>query len=121
MPTAHEISDAEIERQIIEAIGIKLAGLLKEKTPSRICGLLTARGRNAEWEKALEHISQHFEPINGKPSHTLFRNKFRDTKTLKEYIRRAVSGPSAVRLSRLRDAFENSRNRLEGCPMRCFS
>lgn len=103
MPPGQALSDTDIEQQIIEAIGVKLAAILKEKTPSRICGLLTAKGRNAEWEKALEHISDHFKPINGKPTHTLFRKKFRDTDMLKQYVKRAVSGPSMIKLSKLRD------------------
>lgn len=103
MPPDQTLSDTEMERQIVEAIGVKLAAILKEKTPSRICGLLTAKGRNLEWEKALEHISDHFKPINGKPAQTLFRKTFRDTDTLKQYVKRAVSGPSKVKLSRLRD------------------
>jgi hypothetical protein len=36
--------------------------------------------------------------------HTIFRKKFRDKSVLKEYVRRAVSAPSTVRLSLLRDA-----------------
>jgi hypothetical protein len=100
-------SDAEIESGVIEAIGVKLAGILKDNSPSRIHGLLTARGRNPEWEKALEHISDHFKPIPGKPAHSVFNKKLRDTDTLKEYIKRTVRGPSAVKLSRLTDAYAN--------------
>jgi len=94
-------SDAEIERQVIEAIGVKLAGLLKDNTPSRICGLLTARGRNAEWEKALEHISDHFHAMPEKPQHSIFSKKLRDPTTLKQYIKRAASAPSTLKLSKL--------------------
>jgi hypothetical protein len=104
MPDGNFESDAAIERKIVEMIGEKLAGILKEKTPSRICGLLTAKGRNAEWEKALDHIAEHFRPHREKPVHTIFRKKFRDKNVLKEYVRRAVSAPSTVRLSLLRDA-----------------
>jgi hypothetical protein len=97
------LSDPGIERRIIEEIGVKLAGILKEKTPGRICGLLTAKGRHPEWEKALEHISDHFRPDKNKSTHTMFRKKFRDQDRLKEYVRRTVSGPSTVRLSKLHD------------------
>lgn len=97
--------DADMERQIVEAIGEKLAGILKEKTPGRIAGLLTARGRAPEWEKALEHISDHFKANPSKPRHAVFRRKFRDPDTLKIYIKRAVSGPSRIRLSRLTDGY----------------
>lgn len=36
-----------------------------------------------------------------KPVHAMFRKKFRDRDRRKEYIRRTVSGPSTVRLSKL--------------------
>jgi hypothetical protein len=85
---------------------------LKNNTPSRICGLLTARGRNPEWEKALEHISEHFHPISDKPRHTLFCKRLRDPVKLKEYIKRAASAPSTVRLSKLTDLL----NRPTGLP-----
>jgi hypothetical protein len=90
-----------MESQIIEAIGVKLAGILKDNTPSRICGLLTARGRNAEWERALEHISDHFHPMPGKPSHSMFCKRLRDPELLKQFVRRAASAPSTIRLSKL--------------------
>jgi hypothetical protein len=105
MPEQPPPSDAEIERQVIEAIGVKLAGLLKDNTPSRICGLLTARGRSPEWERALDHISDHFRPMPGKPSHAIFCKRLRDPAALKQYIKRAASAPSALRLSKLTDAF----------------
>ena len=98
-------ADAEIERQIVEIIGTKLAGILKENTPRRICGLLTAKGRSREWETALEHISDHFGPMPDKSRHNIFRKKFRDADTLKQYIKRAASGPSLIRLSRIRDGY----------------
>jgi hypothetical protein len=101
MPDAAPPSDAEIERQVIDAIGEKLAGILKDKTPSRICGLLTARGRNPEWEAALEHIADHFRPMRAKPTHSVFCKKLRDPTTLKEYIKRAAGKPSTLRLSKL--------------------
>lgn len=64
---------------------------------SRICGMLTAKGRILEWEKALEHIAEHFHSAPHKPTHTVFRKKFRDADTLKEYVKRAVTHPSAIR------------------------
>lgn len=92
---------AEIEQLVIGEIGEKQAEYLKGSAPgNRICGLLTAKGRNTEWEKALEHISDHFHQLPGKPKHSIFRSKFRDPDTLKEYLKRAASGPSAVRLSK---------------------
>jgi hypothetical protein len=95
------LSDAQIESQIIEIIGVKYAGILKNNTPSRICGLLSAKGRNDEWEHALEHIGDHFRPMPGKPSHSIFSKRFRDSDALKELVKRAVSAPSTTRLSRL--------------------
>jgi hypothetical protein len=95
------LSDAQIESQIIDTIGLKLARILKDNTPSRICGLLTAKGRSDEWERALEHISEHFHPIQGKPSHSIFSKRFREPEAIKDLIRRAVSAPSMLRLSKL--------------------
>jgi hypothetical protein len=97
-------SDPEIERQVIQSIGSKLAGLLKDNTPSRICGLLTAHGRNPEWEAALEHISDHFHSMPDKDKHSVFCKKLRDPTVLKQYIKRAASAPSMLRLSRLTGA-----------------
>lgn len=90
--------------------------------PRRICGLLTARGRWAEWEKAFEHIAMHFRPMPmepwnvvevdqqsdsttiEKPRHSLFHKKYRNERAVKELIRRAVAGPSAVMPTRLKIA-----------------
>lgn len=97
-------SDPDIERQVVDEIGVKLAAILKDYTPSRIHGLLTARGRNAEWETALEHISLHFRPLRDKPKHSVFAKRLRDPENLKGYIKQAVRGPSTLRLSKLKDA-----------------
>lgn len=105
MPPEPPPSNAEIERQVIDAIGVKLAGLLKDNTPSRICGLLTARGRNQDWERALEHIADHFRSIPGKPNHSIFCKRLRNRDTLKQYVKRAASAPSTLRLSKLTDLF----------------
>ena len=43
----------------------------------RICGLLTAKGRIPEWEKALEHISIHL----GSSACKTVNSKFADTRT----------------------------------------
>jgi hypothetical protein len=53
-----QLSGAQMESQIVEISRVKYAGILKENTPSRICGLLTATGRNDERERAQEHISE---------------------------------------------------------------
>ena len=66
------------------------------RIPGRICGLLTARGRSAEWEKAFEHISEHFKFDPTKPTHTLFREKYCEEDAVKELIKRAAAAPSSV-------------------------
>jgi hypothetical protein len=66
------------------------------RIPKRICGLLTARGRSAEWEKAFEHIATHFRNDPGKPTHTRFRKKYCDEAAMKDLIRRAAHAPSTL-------------------------
>jgi hypothetical protein len=69
--------------------------------PGRICGLLTARGRSAEWEKAFEHISMHFKNDPTKQSHTRFRRKYCEEHAIKELIKRACTAPSSVKSIKL--------------------
>ena len=95
--------DLPSERDIIEEIGVKEASLLKANTPSRICGMLTAKGRIPEWEKALEHISSHLGFAGHKDTHSRFTKKVRDPEKLKEYVKQAARGPSAKVLSRQTD------------------
>lgn len=97
------LSSSEMERLVIQEIGVKLTGILKENTPGRICGLLTAKGRSLEWETALEDIGEHFGPMPGKPRHSVFCRKLRNPDTVKDYIKRAVSAPSTLRTSKLTD------------------
>jgi hypothetical protein len=95
-------SNAEIESAVIAEIGAKYANFLKGKyVSSRLCGMLTARGRNHEWEKALEHISLHFSRDSTKETHTVFAKKYRDPDVLKDLINSAAMHPSTIRLSRL--------------------
>lgn len=90
--------EREAEAQIVRMLGEKQAALMKQRTPSRICGLLTAAGRSDEWEKAFEHISLHFlKTIPGKPAHSQFHKKYREKEALKQLIKEAASRPSAVR------------------------
>jgi hypothetical protein len=63
MPPDQQLASSAMERLVVQEIGVKLTGILKENTPGRICGLLTARGRSSEWETALEHIGEHFGPL----------------------------------------------------------
>jgi hypothetical protein len=56
MPPDQPLSSSAMEHLVSQEIGVKLTGILKENTPGRICGLLTANGRSLEWETALEHI-----------------------------------------------------------------
>ena len=97
--------DLPSEQEIIEVLGVKLAGILKRNSPSRICGMLTAKGRIPEWEKALEHISIHLAPAGHKLVHSRYAKKFRDTERLKDYIKQAAAGPSAMVLSRQTDPY----------------
>jgi len=103
MPQDQPLSSTAMEGLVIQEIGVKLTGILKENTPGRICGLLTAKGRSAEWEVALSHISEHFRPMPGKPKHSIFCRKLRNPNTLKDYIKRAASAPSTLRMSKLTD------------------
>jgi hypothetical protein len=43
MPPDQPFSSSAMERLVTQEIGVKLTGILKENTPGRICGLLTAR------------------------------------------------------------------------------
>lgn len=91
------------EQEIINELGVRLTALLKQRGPGRISGMVTAKGRNAEWEKAFEHISTHFRREKGKATHTQFCRKFRDQDKLKELIRDAAAAPSSSVLSRCTD------------------
>jgi hypothetical protein len=71
------------------------------RIPRRICGLLTARGRSAEWEKAFEHIALHFKNDLGKKAHTRFRKKYCNEAAVKELILRAANAPSSVKITKL--------------------
>lgn len=90
---------AHAEREL----GQKQAALMKLNTPNRICGLLTARGRSDEWDKAFEHIAAHFraDPLN-KPSHTLFHKKYCEKEAVKALIMKAAAGPSSVIWAKLK-------------------
>jgi hypothetical protein len=88
------------EREIIELIGEQRAQILKINTPGRICGMLTARGRNWEWEKALEHIRLHFFEAPHKEAHSRFVKKLCDPDRLKDYVKRATCSPSSTVLTR---------------------
>jgi hypothetical protein len=103
MPPDQQLASSAMERLVVQEIGVKLTGILKENTPGRICGLLTARGRSSEWETALEHIGEHFGPLPGKPKHSIFGRKLRHPDTIKDYIKRAASAPSLLRMSKLTD------------------
>jgi hypothetical protein len=103
MPPDQPFSSSAMERMVTQEIGVKLMGILKENTPGRICGLLTAKGRGPEWETALEHIAEHFGPLPGKPKHSIFCRKLHNPDTLKDYIKRTASAPSLLRMSKLTD------------------
>lgn len=81
-------------------LGWKVAAVMRANATSRVCGLLTARGRSDEWERALEHIRDHFARAANKPSHTVFRAKYRDPESLRDLLKRAASAPSTVTATR---------------------
>jgi hypothetical protein len=87
---------------LVEAeLGVKQAALAKANACTRVCGLLMARGRSLEWERALEHISEHFRPDSSKKSHAVFARKYRNPDAIKKLLYRAASGPSSVVLTKL--------------------
>jgi len=94
-------SDPKLDRQVEAQIGVKQAALLKANACSRVCGLLMARGRSEDWERAYEHISEHFrfDPI--KPSHGVFARRYCARDAIKTLLFRAASGPSNVTLIKL--------------------
>ena len=86
--------DAKVQAE--RELGQKQAALMKLKTPGRICGLLTARGRSVEWDKAFEHIAEHFKVDPLKPSHTRFHKKYCENEAVKALIKNAAERPSSV-------------------------
>jgi hypothetical protein len=83
---------AQAEREL----GQKQAALMKLNAPSRICGLLTARGRSVDWDKAFEHIAEHFKADPLKPKHTCFQSKYCEKEAVKALIKDAAGRPSSV-------------------------
>jgi len=94
-------SHPDPDRAIEAEIGVKQAALLKANACSRVCGLLIARGRSDEWERAYEHISDHFRFDPTKPSHAIFARRYCTKDAIKSLLYRAASGPSRVTLTRL--------------------
>jgi len=94
--------ERDAKMQAERELGLKQAALMKLNTPSRICGLLTARGRSVEWDKAFEHIAEHFRANPLKPLHTLFQKKYRENEAVKVLIKNAAGRPSAVIWATLR-------------------
>jgi len=94
-------SNVDVRAQAIRELGEKQFALMMQNTPHRICGLLTARGRSVEWEKAFLHIALHFGPDHRKPSHTVFRKKFCNEAAVKDLVRQAANAPSTVICTKL--------------------
>jgi hypothetical protein len=92
-PTIHDRVEAEI--------GVQKAALLKANACSRVCGLLMARGRIDEWERAYQHIAEHFYVDATKPSHSVFARRYRLRDAIKALVFRAASAPSSVHLTKL--------------------
>jgi hypothetical protein len=89
----------QVEREIIAELGKRGAEGLKANACSRVCGLLQRQGD--DWDKAFEHISDHFKQIPGKPSHALFHKRFRSKEGVRQLLYRAASGPSEIRFTKL--------------------
>jgi len=93
--------DQKFDRDVETEIGVKQATMLRANACSRVCGLLAARGRNEEWERAFQHISAHFRIDPTKPSHNVFARKYCSRHAIKDLLFRAASGPSNVTLIKL--------------------
>jgi hypothetical protein len=92
---------SDATEQVEAELGVKQAALAKANASTRVCGLLMARGRSVEWERALEHISEHFRADPSKESHAVFAKKYRSAEAVRTLLYRAASGPSSVELTRL--------------------
>ncbi len=46
------------------------------------------------WQKAFEHISEHFKSVPGKLTHSIFEPKFRNQKAIEQLLKKALGGPS---------------------------
>ncbi|WP_152052427.1 hypothetical protein [Tautonia marina] len=91
---------AQIEREILAEIGERRAAGLKANACSRVCGVLIRQG--SDWDKAFEHISDHFRKNPDKPSHLLFHKKYRTKEALRQLLLRAASGPSEIKVTKLK-------------------
>lgn len=91
---------AQIEQEIIAQLGERGAAGLKANACTRLCGLLQRQG--GDWDKAFEHISAHFKRVLGKPSNAMFHKKFRSKDALRQLLYQAASGPSEIKLTKLK-------------------
>ena len=89
-----------IEREIVAELGERAAGGLKQHAPTRLFALLNKPG--SDWDKAFEHISDHFRRTPDKPAHTVYAERYRDKEALRKLLLDAASVPSEVRLTKLK-------------------
>jgi len=86
---------------IADEVSTRLVRLAVRKAGSRLAGkILTG---SAAWVKAFEHISEHFVEryVYEKAKHGVFKSALRNQSALEELIRRAVRGPSSVKVGKL--------------------
>ena len=98
MPTGQE--QAQIEREIVAELGTRQAAGLKENAPSRIVGVLVRNGD--DWDRAFEHIADHFGPNPQKRKHNVYVKKYRSKEALRQLLLEAARKPSEIRLTKLR-------------------
>jgi hypothetical protein len=80
--------ESAILRKLAREVGEGVVRLSSKKAASRILGKLATNSR--AWRKAFEHISLHFGPIAGKPSHSVFESAFRNRGAVEGLIRTAI-------------------------------
>jgi hypothetical protein len=86
---------------IADEVSVRVVRLAIRKAGSRLAGkILTG---SAAWIKAFEHISEHFVEryVYEKAKHGVFKSALRNQSALEELIRRAVRGPSSVKVGKL--------------------
>jgi hypothetical protein len=86
---------------IADEVAVRTVRLAIRKAGSRLAGkILTG---SAAWLKAFEHISEHFVEryVYEKAKHGVFKSALRNQSALEELIRRAVRGPSSVKVGKL--------------------
>ncbi len=65
------------------------AQMMVKKSVSRLTGKMLIGSK--QWREALEHIADHFRPIAGKPTHTVFVSKYANNQGVSDLISRALN------------------------------